>query len=123
MSNELNSMLMNMQSYCLAKAARIPSPTDPAPPEWEKAADDYVRDAVRQRRIEDLSPEAASAMIPRIACAFAAESPIQASCIQASSFGDAAATVDKMLEDLLIDTWHKNLKPRWLDGRIVLKQM
>lgn len=122
MSKELDNLLENMQRFCLAKAARMPSPDDPAPQAWEDAADDYVRMAVMDLRIEDLSPEAAAAMIPRIECAFAAGSPIEASYTQASSFGDAVATPERMLEELLINNWHKSLKPRWLDGRIVLKK-
>lgn len=123
MNVDLNALLENLQRYCLAKAVRTPSPADPAPQEWENAADDYVRMFARQRVFDGLTPEAAAAMIPRTACAIVAASPIKAAYTAASSFGDAAATEERMLEDLLIDTWHQNLKPGWISGKIVLRQM
>lgn len=122
MSEKLNQLLMNLMVLCSAKAVREPSAKDPVPKAWEDEADEFCRRFARTKQVDHLSPEAASAMIPRIACAFAAGSPTEASCIQASSFGDAAATPERMLEELLIDSWHKILKPRWLDGRIVLRE-
>ena len=118
MTAELDQVLLNLLVVALHKAERVPTPAEPPDDAWESAADEYCYRAARTSEFEPPSPEVASALIPRLRVARVFASFVESTYDQQARLGDAAAGERKILESLLVDSWHTSWKPRWLEGEI-----
>lgn len=119
----LDDLLAELLTVCAEKAVMGPVPTNPSPDSWENEADEYVRRIARSGKIELPSPEAAAAMLPRITFSAGFGSAVECSFSQKRKLGDKGATRAKMLEFLLIDNWRDVLKPKWISGKIQMRQL
>ncbi|MEY2506475.1 MAG: hypothetical protein QOH01_804 [Verrucomicrobiota bacterium] len=118
MSAELDTVLLNLLVVALHTAERVPTPSEPPESAWESAADEYCYRAARTSEFEPLSPEVASALIPRLRIARVFASFVESAYDQQARLGDASAGERKILESLLVESWHSSWKPRWLLGEL-----
>ena len=108
----IDELLQLWAQSCRIRAARIVMPSEPPPSAWNEAADSYVRLVGRTQEVEEMSPEVAAALLPRVLCvqpfARALRTKLDVSLLREAD--DA-----EVLEELLITQWRGSLEKLWLD--------
>lgn len=115
---ELEQLLGMMLAVALKHADRVPTPSEPADPAWERATDEFCLRFARTNEAETPSPEVASALIPRLRSAILFGGIVEAAFAAQAKAGDSAANERAILESILVTAWHDDWKAHWLAGEI-----
>lgn len=118
MESDTAELLEILLKLSLLDAVRVPTPSEPAEPAWERAADEFCYRIARTQEFEEPSPEVACALIPRLKCARIFRAIVESKLAQQARLGDALANERALLEALLIDLWRDSWKAEWNAGRL-----
>jgi hypothetical protein len=113
---DLDKVLLMLHVLALHKAHRIATPAEPPDAAWERETDEYCYRFARTNEAEELSPEVACALIPRLRAARVIAPLVQVQLARQTKPGKEPEAVRALLEVLLVTLWRDELKARWLAG-------
>ena len=116
MEKELREAFDLLMVRCAQLVSELPQRDRPAPPDHERALDEIVRSWRVTERFDIPSRDVAMALIPRLRMAQPLIGVAWHSAVQQEMLGDKTADEYDVLELLLVDHWHSDLRSRWLAG-------
>ena len=119
MPPDLDELLRILLELCTLAAVRDPTPADPPEPEWIREADETCRRLARTQEMEELSPEVACALLPRLRAARRHGARVAASLTPFSHTTTGEEAARALLEALLVTLWHAEWEKAWQAGERV----